>query len=111
MRDNRSVHGVVSFAGYQCLAQPSTQVGHDSATYGTWLCQVDYDSDNSRDEATTSSRSSSPREVQSLDVDGGNNPVMFVVGSKRRGDGSLVRSVPAKRPKYETARVVNDHRR
>lgn len=110
IHDDRSVHDVVSFAGYQRLAQASMQVGNSPAEYGTWLCQLDYDGDDGRDEAATLSRSSSPQEVRSPDVDGASNLGMSVVEVKRRRDDSFVDSVPVKRPKWETAIVVKGRR-
>lgn len=77
------------------------QTSNSHAGYGSWLCKLDFDSDDDSDEAATTSRSSQSQEVEPFDKDGAINSVMLVAGIKRRGDLFSVHSSPSKKPRLE----------
>jgi hypothetical protein len=81
---DRSVRNVMSFAEYQSLARESMHVGDAQSTYRSWLCQLDYDSDDDLDEVATSSKSSQSQEA--ANVAGAKYPAGSVAGIKRCRD-------------------------
>jgi hypothetical protein len=99
IHSDRSARDVMSFAEYQSLARESMQVGDTQSEYRSWLYQLDYDSGDDLDEATTPSKSSQEEPVNVVNA---KDLIGSVAGIKRRREEDRSPGLcPAKRSRRE----------